>query len=252
MTIDTGIFSTETEIVNHTQEIINLSEIEHETLLEEYKHLAKSYAKILKQTKKLINLADNTQKRLKESNNLVEDKIHQLLVAEKNLKKLATTDSLTGLKNRRGISRCLENCVKRSQNENLPFTIFLMDIDHFKIVNDKYGHATGDRVLKRLSAILKSTLRSHDCIARWGGEEFLIILPETTLDSGYLVAEKIRKNIEKIEINYNNYKIKVTVSLGGCLYNNNLYIEQSIHSADEALYVSKSNGRNRVSLYEDI
>lgn len=251
MIVENGIFTTETEILKHAQEILGTS-LDNETVMKnEYIYLVKNYEKLLRQTKKLITLADNTQKRLKETNEVVEEKVHQLIKAEEELRKLAITDTLTGLYNRRGIKGCIEHNVIRTQRNNTPFTVFLIDIDHFKLVNDKFGHRAGDHVLTIITRALQKSLRAQDDIARWGGEEFLIILPDTDSKGGEFLADKMRKIVEALKIDYNDCILTITVSFGGCCFNKGSEIENCIEHADEALYRSKTSGRNKVSMYEN-
>lgn len=155
----------------------------------------------------------------------------------------AITDKLTGLFNRTVIDSLLQIEMDRSNRNNKPLSILVFDIDHFKKINDKYGHDKGDYVLKTVADIVKITLRKSDYIIRWGGEEFLVILPETNLENAINVAEKIRFNIE----NYNFKNIgKVTVSLGATEIKKGENFDHAFKRADEALYMAKNKGRNRV------
>lgn len=249
MTKKDGIFTTETEILQHATSILIQKNIEQDELMNEYENLVSSYNKLLRQTKKLISMADSSQKKLLETNELVKEKVVQLTNAEMNLKKLATTDSLTGLLNRRGININIENLIIRTKRNNTPFSIFLIDIDHFKLVNDKYGHHTGDFVLKKLSKTLQKLLRAQDFIARWGGEEFLLILPHTENKGALTIAEKMRAKIEKTHFKFDNKSIKITISLGGCCFYNGMAFNFCLDIADKELYKSKLDGRNRVNLY---
>ncbi|MBP6281278.1 MAG: GGDEF domain-containing protein, partial [Leptotrichiaceae bacterium] len=131
---------------------------------------------------------------------------------------------------------------------NTPFIILLMDIDFFKRINDTYGHNTGDAILKSISKIILTQVRTTDIVARWGGEEFICLLPNTALTEGHIVANRIRNKIEK----ENFPKVgKVTLSIGVAEnVGNYSTIEEIINNADIALYSSKQNGRNRVSLWQ--
>lgn len=155
----------------------------------------------------------------------------------------AITDKLTGLFNRTVIDTLIQIEVDRSNRNNRPLSIIVFDIDHFKRINDEYGHDKGDYVLKTIADIVKMTLRKSDYIIRWGGEEFLVILPETNLENAINVAEKIRFNIE----NY-NFKdiVKATVSLGVTEMKKGENFYTAFKRADEALYMAKNKGRNRV------
>ena len=146
--------------------------------------------------------------------------------------KEALYDELTGILNRRGIDYKIKNLEKGS--------ILFFDIDHFKRVNDTYGHEFGDYVLTQIGKILKKNFRKNDIIGRWGGEEFIVILPNTSYEDALKLAEKLRKIIEKHDFKGK----KITVSIGVSEYNGNL--EEELEKADEALYEAKNSGRNQV------
>jgi diguanylate cyclase (GGDEF)-like protein len=163
---------------------------------------------------------------------------------EKRIRDLTTIDPLTQLSNRLYIEGMFENEIKRAQRYEKTFAVIFADIDYFKSVNDTYGHETGDSVLKEFANILKSDIRSLDTIARWGGEEFLILCPETNIESAKILAEKLRKNIE-------SYKFKTignkTCSFGVSEYTaEDITAKSTIKRADKALYMAKKSGRNRV------
>ncbi len=159
--------------------------------------------------------------------------------------KKAITDKLTGLFNRSIIDTLIQVEIERAKRNNKPISILLFDIDHFKKINDTYGHDKGDYALKTIAEIARRTLRKSDYVLRWGGEEFLVILPETDLDGATKVAEKIRSNIE----NYNFKDIgKVTVSIGVTMLKMGEPLNNAIKRVDEALYAAKNKGRNRVEI----
>lgn len=159
--------------------------------------------------------------------------------------KKAITDKLTGLFNRSIIDTLIQVEIERAKRNNKPISVLLFDIDHFKKINDTYGHDKGDYALKTIAEIARRTLRKSDYIIRWGGEEFLVILPETDLDGAKKVAEKIRSNVE----NYNLKVIgKVTVSIGVTMLKMGEPLDNAIKRADEALYAAKNKGRNRVEV----
>ena len=137
----------------------------------------------------------------------------------------------------------------RSERTHKPFSFLFADIDKFKNFNDTYGHECGDVVLKTVAQVVRTLLRKPDYIARWGGEEFLVVLPETSLENAELVAERIRAMVAATEFNYNGHIFKVTITLGVALFDSRLGIEHSINLADRALYRGKENGRNRVEVW---
>ena len=159
------------------------------------------------------------------------------------LRRLANTDGLTGIYNRSKIEQILTIEVLRSRRYKHPLSIILADIDHFKTVNDTFGHNTGDVVLTRIASLMKQHVREVDTVGRWGGEEFLIVCPETTVEGAKKLAEKLRKKIEK-----NHFKdigIK-TVSMGVAQIEDDDWDEDMLKRADKNLYKAKRGGRNRV------
>ncbi|MEA3371607.1 MAG: diguanylate cyclase [Campylobacterota bacterium] len=175
--------------------------------------------------------------------------VTKLKNAEQQLKLLASIDPLTSLYNRRSFIEMSESILSLAKRNKTDSSILMLDIDKFKNVNDTYGHQIGDEVIKSLSLILQENSRASDIISRWGGEEFIVLLPETHINGASIIAEKIRKNIEEMVINLlNNKKLRYTVSIGVSQVDNekDLNIEAPINRADEALYKAKESGRNRV------
>ncbi|GLI57114.1 hypothetical protein PM10SUCC1_26280 [Propionigenium maris DSM 9537] len=159
---------------------------------------------------------------------------------------LATTDSLTGVWNRRRTEEILAGRVERLKNYGTPFSLLLADIDHFKRVNDTYGHQVGDRVLVDVTRITRENIRSSDSLGRWGGEEFLIILPKLTLTQALETAERLRRAVMEYEAEYLPEGERITMSIGvveGCSSKD---IEGLLTGVDELLYRAKDRGRNRV------
>lgn len=168
----------------------------------------------------------------------------KLELAYTELEKLAITDKLTGLYNRHKLDKVLEHLEKESKRYNTTFGIIILDIDHFKDVNDNYGHNIGDEVLKEFAQILKHNSRETDCIGRWGGEEFLIIVPHANKASISHYANNLREKIEKYK--FRNFS-KITASFGVTVHHSNESEKDTIKRADTALYISKNNGRNMVN-----
>jgi diguanylate cyclase (GGDEF)-like protein len=159
--------------------------------------------------------------------------------------KQAMRDPLSGLLNRRGMRERLQNEFERSQRYKNNLTVMMCDIDNFKSVNDQYGHDKGDEIIKSLGAVFKSVLRKQDSLARWGGEEYLLLLPETNGGQGMQIAEKLRTKIEKKQYTQGNKKFSVTVSIGLHQIVVTDTISQAITKADTNLYKAKEEGRNR-------
>ncbi|WP_102348784.1 GGDEF domain-containing protein [Bacillus sp. Marseille-P3661] len=165
------------------------------------------------------------------------------------VEELTITDSLTGIYNRRYFDLFLEKAVQINQRSKSPLIIMALDIDHFKKLNDTYGHLCGDEALKHIATIIKRNVRGSDAYVRFGGEEFAIILPNTTVEEGKIIAERIRKIIENTTFSYNKKDIVITISIGIAVYNGEK-IEKFIDMADKALYKAKANGRNQVAVYD--
>jgi diguanylate cyclase (GGDEF)-like protein len=159
---------------------------------------------------------------------------------------LANFDPLTQLSNRRGALAILQQEQARISRKEDPLSIILCDIDYFKKVNDLYGHNAGDAILIALAKIFMSNMREQDSIARWGGEEFLFILPQTTAANANVVAEKIRGQIQNHTTFYQDKAIKVTSSMGIEQFDGTKSIDEVINSADKHLYKAKDAGRNQV------
>ncbi len=165
---------------------------------------------------------------------------------EETLKYEASHDLLTGMHNRRYFLNRAEQEIKRAKRFNRSLLIMMLDIDHFKAVNDTYGHAAGDEVIKYVSKTIMNTIRSIDIVARWGGEEFIVLLPETELTNGIVIAEKIRKKVLANSITHENQTILVTISIGVTNSTDDCSADDFIKRADQALYHAKETGRNKV------
>ena len=180
----------------------------------------------------------------------VKERTYELEQANRKLDIISRTDELTQLPNRRDMHRTIEREVDRAIRMKRPFSVIFIDIDHFKDVNDTYGHAAGDAVLKSVASTIRSLLRKYDVLARYGGEEFLTLLPETELKDAAHVAECFRKQIENQTIFFGDQEIKVTITLGVSQFDSKLGAERCIQLADKALYEGKETGRNKVILWE--
>jgi diguanylate cyclase (GGDEF)-like protein len=157
----------------------------------------------------------------------------------------AMEDPLSGLLNRRGMREKLQNEFARSQRYNNDLTVMMCDIDHFKAVNDQYGHDKGDEIIKSLGTIFKSGLRKQDSVARWGGEEYLFLLPQTNGNQGMQLAEKLRSQIEKKPYTQDDKIFSISISIGLHQIAATDTINQAITKADTNLYKAKEQGRNR-------
>lgn len=170
----------------------------------------------------------------------------ELLVAKQDLLAQSRTDPLTGVFNRRAILSQLEIELPRAQREKKKVSISLLDIDHFKNVNDTYGHMAGDDVLRECVKRIGYAIRTYDSLGRFGGEEFLIVIPGTEESEAYAIGERIRSVIGRKDILVNGSRIPVTASQGLVTWDGNASIDDLIDRADKALYQAKENGRNQV------
>ena len=179
----------------------------------------------------------------------VKERTKDLEQANKKLELISKTDELTGLPNRREMNETIANEMGRSARTHKPFCFIFIDIDHFKNINDTYGHACGDIILKSVAQTIRGLLRKYDVFARYGGEEFLTLLPETDLEGARVVAERFRRQIEKMTVRYADFTIKITITLGVARFDDRLGADRSIQMADKALYQGKEGGRNRVIVW---
>ncbi|MEM9538873.1 MAG: diguanylate cyclase [Cyanobacteria bacterium P01_E01_bin.42] len=169
------------------------------------------------------------------------------------LEKLATTDPLTGIANRRYLLILGEREFLRVCRYDRPLSILMLDLDRFKNINDTYGHSLGDEVLKKMAEVTSSVLRAMDYFGRFGGEEFVILLPETNLEEGRDVAERIGREIAEMQLTHLEKIIKITVSIGVATYQvGDTTIDDILRRADDALYQAKRLGRDRVVVIEEL
>lgn len=216
----------------------------------------KSVSEILQEANirlSLLNLSYEEMNRELVAAKMALEKITEEL-AQKNtlLENLANIDGLTEISNHRFFQNFLDKEINRSIRNQGVLSLLLADIDHFKQVNDNYGHQIGDFILKEFCRVAKENIREYDLIARYGGEEFVFVLPETEPEEAMVVAEKLRKLIEEYAFSdgENTYNVTVSIGVAGARpVDNSFKKNEFIGLADEALYQAKENGRNRVALY---
>jgi len=175
---------------------------------------------------------------------------NKLLVAKKHAEELANKDALTSLNNRRAFFEQGNRVFKQAIRFQRSVSVIMIDVDHFKNINDNYGHSAGDHVLRVISNLLQTTIREIDILARIGGEEFALILPETNIDDAHQLAERIREKISDEKIIYKDETLHITSSLGisSCTVTNQS-LEDMLIKADDALYIAKKKGRNQVKTF---
>jgi len=190
-----------------------------------------------------ITELENAKEQLKSINMLMKNKVDELHVMTSSLEQQATIDNLTGIYNRDKFESCFSDAIRNAYSNNEKLSLVIFDLDHFKDVNDTFGHQTGDLVLKDISKLINDNVKTIDIFARWGGEEFAILLPNTDLDGAYLFAEKLRHTIES-----HNFEVikNITASFGVGEMHKNDNKMTIFEKTDRALYRAKKNGRNRV------
>ena len=168
--------------------------------------------------------------------------------ANKRLHDVATLDTLTGLPNRRETVRVLKETIAHQRARNMPLAVLMIDLDHFKKVNDRFGHAGGDQALQQVGTLLRKGLRLHDMVGRIGGEEFLAVLPECDSSSLLNIAERFRSAVSDSPVQFEGKSIPMTCSIGAayCFPEQRLDAAQMMKAADEALYRAKAGGRDQV------
>jgi len=164
---------------------------------------------------------------------------------------MTITDGLTEVANRRKLEEFLERELAGAIRHKRPLAVAVIDADHFKAVNDNFGHIAGDYVLRKIAHVIQGVIRKDELLARYGGEEFVIVMPESTLEQAATLAEKVRKLIEETEFHFEEHTIPVTVSVGVASHYSKVQdVDGFIKVADEALYRAKDTGRNRVCNHE--
>lgn len=190
---------------------------------------------------------------LREDLRLAELRNQELVQQNRTLAEMATRDLLTGLYTRWFVKDKINQELQRSQRHEFPMSVLMIDVDHFKDVNDSYGHLIGDEVLRDMGRIIRESLRAYDIPGRYGGEEFCLMLPSTEVDNTMVVAERIRERIQDNTIRSTASPFHVTASIGvaGVAGEHGIQdAEDLIELADKALYRAKHSGRNRVELWE--
>ena len=194
---------------------------------------------VAEKTKELKNLNKSLEKQ-------VEDRTKKLEQSKKQLQEMAFKDNLTQIYNRYYLFEAFEKFLELTDELNKPLSLLLIDIDYFKMVNDTYGHIIGDKVLKHIVTNTQSVLREDDIFIRYGGEEFIVLLPDVNLERSLTVAQKIRHFIEENPFREDDIEILITVSIGVSQYKSGNKLEKFINEADKALYIAKKSGRNQV------
>ncbi len=247
--ITSHVLETEGDLAGHGDKLGDLASQVSEA--NDYNEVKTIVDQMLVETKSLVNSGKRLQTRMKISS----EDLKQLQMELEKSQQEAQTDTLTTLINRRGLEKKFELERIRAKQNAVPFSIILIDIDHFKRVNDTHGHLVGDSLLKSIAQLLKKQLRKNDIAARFGGEEFLILLPETDIDGARAVGQKIRDGLstKKWKLKDNGKSVgKITVSMGIALYKFNESEKALIKRADDALYFAKQNGRDKIVSQDEL
>ena len=194
----------------------------------------------------------NMEDELKQANHSLKEQLTQIEQLQEKLREQAIRDSLTGVFNRRYLAEALDQEIARAKRKGYPVSIIGMDIDHFKLFNDTYGHKCGDLVLQSLGRLLEKHCRQSDVVCRYGGEEFLILMPDLRFDVALSRADELRAAFEHSTLEYGGERLQATFSAGVASFpQHGLDGEAILQAADRALYQSKAGGRNRVTAYKE-
>ena len=192
-----------------------------------------------------INERKQHELQLKKAHDDLDHTNQALLVANAELNRLAETDALTGVWNRRHFELAVRSAIAQAKRQGMPLSMMMFDIDHFKLVNDNYGHPAGDQVLVALTNLIRINLREGDVLSRWGGEEFVVLLADCSADDAMQLAEKLRVNVAGHQFPEVN---KLTISIGVAEMISGVHPRDWFSRVDKALYAAKAGGRNQVQL----
>ncbi|MCT0207642.1 biofilm regulation diguanylate cyclase SiaD [Synechococcus sp. CS-1332] len=222
--------------VERLERVADISDLYQSHVLESNRSLTNRYEKQLRQIKRVVRISDLYQASLKESN--------------LSLFEASTHDSLTGISNRRFMAeRCLEED-QRASRHGSTYSMIILDVDHFKLINDDYGHATGDMMLVDFVKALSSSLRHYDIIARWGGEEFMALLIDADLSTAEIVAKRMLANIRSMRVSIDDMELSLTASLGLTEHKPDENYDATFRRADKALLMAKNAGRDRLMVID--
>ena len=215
------------------ERLVRISDGYHSISRDRSLSLAEQYDKQLRRLEKLARISDRYQNSLRELSEA--------------LRTSALQDPLTGLDNRRALMERLREESERATRKGLPYGLAILDVDRFKTINDRFGHDAGDKALCAISAAIRHSLRDYDVCGRWGGEEFLVLLPDTSAEFAAQVTERIRAHIEQLTIDLpNGESPRLTASFGLTQYRPGESFSDTVNRADARLLEAKAQGRNRV------
>ena len=215
------------------ERLVRISDGYHLLTRNHSNNLAEQYDRQLRRLEKLARISDRYQNSLRELSEALKD--------------AALRDPLTGLGNRRFLMERIKEESERASRKEVPYSLVILDVDHFKSINDQFGHEAGDTALSRIAHAIQDAIREYDLCGRWGGEEFLILLPETPLEFARQVTERVRQSIEELDFAFLEHgSPRITASLGLTLHHPGEAYSETLNRADSALLQAKSAGRNRI------
>ena len=228
-----ALFATSEAQRERLERLVRISDGYHLVSRAHSQTLAEQYDRQLRRLDKLARISDRYQNSLRELSEALKD--------------AALRDPLTGLGNRRFLMERIKEETERANRKTAPYSLAILDVDHFKHINDRFGHEAGDTALCQIAQAIQAALREYDLCGRWGGEEFLIMLPETPLEFALQVAERVRQGIEAQRFEFMEQDaVPITASLGMTLYHPGEAYSETLDRADTALLQAKSAGRNRI------
>ncbi|WP_409523656.1 GGDEF domain-containing protein [Nitrincola sp. MINF-07-Sa-05] len=256
---DFSLFFNEERVIDEAAAILEkLDDVAHGV-----RSLAEAYSQAYREQRRMVRLSDRMQLQLQSANHALADQAKELSqlnealqreVEEREkltqeLKTLASVDELTGTSNRRHFYELANYQIKRHQRYQLPMALLMLDLDHFKFINDAHGHQMGDKVLKRFADTLLSLLRNVDIVGRIGGEEFGVLLPECEEGDALNKAEQICARFDAMSMEIEGQRLGLTISIGISVLSDDETIDQVLDRSDQALYAAKRAGRNRVCVW---
>lgn len=225
------LWQTHQDLVYRLERITRISDAYQSLAKEREMSLVSRVDKQLRQLEKIVRISDRYQHMMRDLNTALQE--------------AASHDVLTGLPNRRLLTDRLREASELYRRYGRPFSLAMVDIDHFKSVNDRFGHETGDNVIIEVARVLDAEVREEDTCGRWGGEEFLLLLPETDAPAAGLLGERLRQAIERLTIRHKDESIQITASIGIAAHSDASSYSETINRADNALLQAKRAGRNQ-------
>ncbi|KEF42742.1 MAG: diguanylate cyclase [Cyanobium sp. CACIAM 14] len=224
------------EQIGRLERISDISDMYQNQVLEKTRTLSERYERQLRLLDRVVRISDLYQASLKALN-------HSLFEA-------STHDALTGVANRRFMAERCHQEDNRASRHGTTYSLIILDVDHFKLINDEHGHHTGDQMLVDFAKVLNHSLRHYDICARWGGEEFLALLIDADLSTAEIVARRMLANIRTMRVPINGMELGLTASIGLTQHMTNETYDATFRRADKALLIAKSNGRDRLVLID--